>query len=106
MALPDHEPTTGEVLRRLDEVSQQMRDIAQQLREDRLASAATYVRQDVYMAQRQADSAVVADLAGDVMAINRARESDAGWRRQVLLTLAVLAISTLVSIALAIVNLR
>lgn len=96
----------GEVLRRLDEVSRQLIDLAREMKDDRDKAAATFVRQDVYLAQRLADQAVVADLNGDIRAVNKAREADAGWRRQVLLTLAVLAISTLVSIALAVVNLR
>jgi hypothetical protein len=67
---PTDEPTTGEVLRRLDEVSRQLLDLAGQLREDRDKAAATFVRQDVYQAQRVADSAVVADLHGDIRAVD------------------------------------
>jgi uncharacterized protein (DUF1778 family) len=116
------EPTMGEVLRRLDEVSRQLLDLAAQMREDRDKAFTTFVQQAVYnerektyAAQRLADQAVVADLHGDlktvetnlvrdVEAIRKARESDTGFRRQVWLTLGALAITTLVTIVIAIFN--
>lgn len=101
--MPD-EPTLGEVLRRLDEVSRQLVDITREIKEDRSAAAATYVRQDVYIAQRQADAAVVADIHGDIKSIKDDRRKDNDWKRQQNLSLAALAITVLVSIALAIVN--
>jgi hypothetical protein len=104
MTPSNDEPTMGEVLRRLDEVSRQLLDLAAQMREDRDKAAATFVRQDVYQAQRIADQAVVADLNGDIRAVNKARESDAGFRRQVWLTMGALAITTLVTIVIAIFN--
>lgn len=63
------EPTLSEVMRRLDETSRQIADLAAQMREDHRHAAQTYVRQDVYLAQRQADQAVMADQAGDVKAV-------------------------------------
>lgn len=102
---PNSEPTLGEVLRRLDEVAKQMADMASQMREDRLQTAATYVRQDVYIAQRQADQAVVADLNGEVRSVKDERKADQASRRQIWLSLGIAALSTVTAIALAIVNL-
>jgi hypothetical protein len=101
---PNSEPTLGEVLRRLEEVSRQLLDVTHELKEDRKATAATYVRQDVYIAQRQADAAIVADLAGDMQSMRDERKTDVGFRRQVWLTLGALAISMLVTIVIAIAN--
>lgn len=98
------EPTMGEVLRRLDEVSRQLLDLAGQMREDRNTAAATFVRQDVYQAQRIADQAVVADLNGDIRAVKKSHESDAGFRRQVWLTMGALAVTSLITVAIAIIN--
>lgn len=64
-----NEPTMGEVMRRLDDVSRQMTELAREMKEDRAAASATFVRQDVYIAQRQADQAVAADTASDVRAL-------------------------------------
>jgi hypothetical protein len=110
----------GEVLRRLDEVSRQLLDLAAQMREDRDKAFTTFVQQAVYnerektyAAQRLADQAVVADLHGDIKtvetslgrdveAIRKERQADAGFRRQVWLTMGALAITTLVTIVIAI----
>ena len=101
--MPD-EPTLGEVLRRLDEVSRQLIDTSREMKEDRKSAAATYVRQDVYIAQRQADAAVLADTHGDIQSIKDDRRKDADWKRQQNLFLAGLTITALVSIAIAIAN--
>jgi hypothetical protein len=116
------EPTTGEVLRRLDEVSRQLVDLAREMKEDRAKAYAIFVQQEVYnerektyTAQRLADQAVVADLHGDIKkvetnigrdveAIRKERQSDAGFRRQVWLTMGALAITTLVTIVIALLN--
>ena len=96
------EPTLGEVIRRLDDITRQLVDLTRELKEDRSSAAATFVRQDVYMAQRHADHATTADLHGDIQTIRTDRAKDLDWRRQVLLWGAGLTITTLVSIALAI----
>src|SRR5690348_10619280 len=67
-AMTQAEPTMGEVMRRLDEVARQMSELFREIKEDRAAAAATFVRQDVYIAQRHADHAVVADLASEAKA--------------------------------------
>ena len=101
--MPD-DPTLGEILRRLDELSRQLIDLTREIKEDRTVAATTYVRQDVYLAQRLSDQAVVADLHGDISAVREERKKDNDWRRQLNLALATLAITVLVSISLAIVN--
>jgi hypothetical protein len=98
------EPTLGEILRRLDDVSRQLIDLTREIKDDRAATAATYVRQDVYLAQRLADQSVVADLHGDIRTVKDERKKDNDWKRQQNLTLAGLTVTVLVSIALAIVN--
>lgn len=106
------DPTPGEIMRRLDEVARQLGDLAGQLREDRQHAAAIYMRQDVYMAQRQADQAVVADLAGDLISHrksteasfaerDKAHQADVAFKRQAGLALAVLSITTVVNVAIA-----
>lgn len=105
------EPTLGEVVRRLDEVSRQLASVVHDIKDDRSQNAATYVRQDVYVAQRQADLAVSADLHGDVtklkadleheqqmmradferemQGLKEDRTRDKDFRRQVLLAFAI-----------------
>lgn len=109
------EPTLGEVLRRLNEYVEQQAKIIDRL--DRMVSdnAATYVRQDVYVAQRLADQTTVAnfhqdigtvraEVERDITAIKEERTADLAFRRQVMLALAGVAIASLVSIAIAIIN--
>lgn len=96
------EPTLGEVIRRLDEYVSQQQRILDRLEHMATDNAATYVRQDVYIAQRQADQAIVADLHGDIQTVKADRQKDADSQRQRNFTMAILAVSTLVSIALGI----
>ena len=63
------DPQPGEIMRRLDEVSRQLADIGRRMDEREKQAAATYVRQDVYMANRQMDQAVTAVLQGDVRVV-------------------------------------
>lgn len=63
--MPD-QPTPAEIMRRLDEAIRQITDLAAQMREDRQAAAATYVRQDVYTSDRRLVDATIADVRHDV----------------------------------------
>ena len=112
---PNDEPTLGEVIRRLEAISGQLTEVVREIKEDRAQAAATFVRQDVYQAQRIADQAVTADVAGDirtlrteldreVTAIKAERSSDTAFRRQVLLGFAIGGIGWLLTIALFIAN--
>lgn len=110
------EPTMGEVLRRLDEVSRQLLDLARELKQDRAEAAATYVRQDVYFAERRAGEATVADLHGDIKkvetnlgreigGIKTDRKNDVAFRRQIWLAVGTLSVTLVVTIVLAVINL-
>jgi hypothetical protein len=94
----------GEILRRLDDVVGQVASIAGRLHEDRLRAETTYVRLDVYNSDRRGDSDRRHDLQRDLDDLQRHNETDAQWRRQMLLAFAVLALTSLVTIALAISN--
>ena len=112
---PINEPTLGEVLRRLDDVARQLGEISREIKEDRAIAAGTYVRQDVYMAERTAQSAIVADLHGDiqsaktelrgeVQALKAQRQTDTAARRQVWLAIGGVAATSLLGIAALVVN--
>lgn len=65
------EPTPGEIMRRLDDISRQLARVVDQVARWQTQAERTYVRQDVYLAQRQADQAVIADVAGDLRAVEQ-----------------------------------
>lgn len=98
--MPDLDPPhLGEVMRRLDGVVSQLSQIAAEMKQDRAEAAKTYVRQDLYIANRQADGAVVADLNGDLHALRADRDRDAQQRRQILMWLGGLTVTFLLGIA-------
>jgi hypothetical protein len=99
-----NDPTMGEILRRLDDVVGQVASIAGRLHEDRLRAETTYVRLDVYNADRRGEDRANAEIQRDLDDLKRHNDTDAQWRRQMLLAFAVLAITSLVTIALAISN--
>lgn len=99
------EPSRGEIVRRLDRIDAQQAEILRELKADRAEVAKTYVRQDVYLAQRKGDAAVLADLHGDLGEVRREREKDIAWRRQVLLWLGGITITLLLGIAGLVVSL-
>lgn len=99
------EPTTGEIVRRLDAIAGQLTEVIREIKDDRAHNAETYVRQDVYIAQRLADQAVVADVASDVRSIKDDRKAEESKKRAQNLTLALFAITTVVTLALGIANL-
>ena len=76
--MPD-EPTLGEVVRRLTDITAQLSAITTQLRTD-------FVRADVYMAHRDATKEDIQDVRDAVTDINKKREDDQKWRRTALLT--------------------
>lgn len=75
------EPSPGEIVRRLEAVSNQLADVARRLDEQNREAAKTYVRQDVYVAQRSADHAVVSDLQSDIKAVETKVDSTEALRR-------------------------
>lgn len=111
-----NEPTLGEALRRLDDVSRELKELAREMKADRADAAKLYVNQGVYLAERQAMEYQIADLHGDLKKVEiatgkeitdlkRARQGDTDARRQVWLAVATLAVGSLVTIAVTIVNL-
>lgn len=99
-AMPDLEPPTlGEVMRRLDNIVSQLGTIASEMKQDRLDAAKTYVRQDLYLAQRQADQAISADLHSDIQSIKSDRAKDQQQRRQMNMWVAGLTVTVLLAIA-------
>lgn len=94
----------GEVLRRVDDLVRQITDVASKMREDRAHAEQTFVRRDVYESDRRATAIHEVEAQKDVDELQRHREADLNWRRQASLAYALLAITTLVTIALAVSN--
>lgn len=112
---PINEPTLGEVLRRIDGLTAQVAQLVSELKEDRAQAAATYMRRDVYIAERQAANAVVSDLQSDLSAVKvdlgreikglkDERRTDNDKRRQMWLAIGGLTITSLIGIAGLIIN--
>lgn len=76
------EPTLGEVMRRLDGLVSTVSDLVHQLREDRRHNANTYVRRDWQEEARNADHAMIRELAKDLVDLRQQRETDAERQRQ------------------------
>lgn len=113
-------PTLGEVLRRLDDLRGDVASLIAEMKADREMNSRVYLRADLYTAERNAQNAIVADLHGDLgkakgdlraeigvvrsdydakfVAIDADRKADLAWRRQVLLGMGILAVTTLLSI--------
>lgn len=119
---PLEEPTLGEVMRQLMSLSQQVERLVERLEKDRIDAAATYVRRDVYTAERQALESNISDVRTDVTAVNVKVDEKNGKvndritrledqqkaadekRRQVWLTIAGLFITVVLGIAALVVN--
>lgn len=91
--MPD-EPTLGEVVRRLSDITTQLSAITNQLRTD-------FVRADVYEAHQSATKDDIKDVRDAVVRIEAKREEDQKWRRTASLTVALAFVGWLVTIALA-----
>lgn len=103
--MPELEPPTlGEVMRRLDNIVTELGKIASEMKQDRLDAAKTYVRQDLYVAQRQSDQAVTADVHADIQALKAERARDQQQRRQMNMWLAGLTVTVLLGIASIVVS--
>lgn len=95
--MPDDEYIRKELARLADAYSSLARDF-NQLDEK-------FLPRREWIESRKADQAAVANLNQDIGALQADRRSDAAWRRQQNLTLAALAISSLVSIVLTVITL-
>lgn len=107
--MPLDPPTLAELMRRLDEMALRQEKILDEIKQDRAAMASTYVRQDVYMAERQMANAVTADIRTDVTqleattqrefkAIDESRKTEQAQRRQMLMWLGGLTVTVLLGI--------
>ncbi|WP_311208714.1 MULTISPECIES: hypothetical protein [unclassified Aeromicrobium] len=100
------EPTLGEVMRRLDELVRTIASLAGEMREDRAHASATYVRRDVYLAERLADQAAVTDVVRDLDQLQKATQerdaADKAFRRQASLVAAGAALGLVGSIVLSV----
>ena len=103
MALSD-EPSMAELGRMLQALKEQIADAITKMREDRTHAEATFVRRDVYESDRRATAIRDVEAQKDLDELQRHREADANWRRQIMLAVAVLAITSLVTIAIAVSN--
>lgn len=98
---PEHEPTLGEVLRRLDQVSSQMTTLAADMRQDRLDAAQTYVRKDVYESRHKN----LKDDVEDLQQYNKDREKrEADTRRQFMFLMLSIAVPAILGLLLAVNN--
>jgi len=108
--VPLDPPTLAELMRRLDEMAVRQEKILEEIKQDRATMASTYVRQDVYMAERQMANAVAADIRTDVTQlentmvrefreIDDTRKAEQAQRRQMLMWLGGLTVTILLTIA-------
>lgn len=94
--MPD-EPTLGELVRRLADITTQLSGISQQLRTD-------FVRKETYDAHREASRAELAEARSDIAEMKQARSEDTKWRRTASLSIALGSIGWLVTIVIAVVT--
>lgn len=106
--MPD-DLTLGEAVRRFEvaitSLQNQLASLTEELREERRSNERIYVRKDVYASDQKLNKSRMEDIEEDIDQINKRHDEELGFRRQVLLAGALLAITTLVSIAIAISNL-
>jgi len=98
------EPTPGEITRWLENLQRQITDVLAKVVEDRRHADDVYMRRDVYNSDQRGDALGLAEVQRDVDDLKRHRETDALWRRQIMLAVAVLAITSLVTVAIAVSN--
>lgn len=112
------DPTPGEIWRKLEDVARQLVGIVDRLERRDTYIEENFVRSQVWSEARKADQSMVAnlhqDIGGlrtgkasqseltnvvqDVESLQKERDADRAWRRQMTLTIAVTAISALLSI--------
>ncbi len=93
------DPTLGEVIRRLDEIVERQERMLDRMDRDRVEAAKTYVRQDVYSAERQVVEANVADVRTDIAALDAKFENAETKRRGYTMWLGTLSVTVLLGVA-------
>ena len=88
--MPD-EPTLGELVRRLADITTQLSAISTQLRTD-------FVRKETFDEIRKADRAAFEAIRGDIRDLETDRADDQKWRRTASVTVAVAAVGWLLTI--------
>lgn len=95
------EPTLGEVVRRLDQIAAQQRDMLQEMRDDRQNMARTYMPRELYEARHaslRADlEARDAEMRSDIDELRKDRRDDEKHRRQQWSAIALIFLTALVS---------
>jgi hypothetical protein len=94
----------AEIFRLLTDIKVQMTGLENRIRDDRRHTEETFVRRDVYESDKRATSIRDVEAQKDLDELQRHREADVNWRRQVMLSIAVLALGSLVTVALAVSN--
>ena len=108
-------PSMGEIIRRLDQITARQERMLAEMKEDRADAAKLYVRQDVWLRERELQNAFVSDLRGDISEVNtkvnddrkeraQQRKDEAAARRQIWLGIGTIATAYLIFIAGLIVN--
>lgn len=104
--MPDsNPPTAAELWRRLDDVVRRFEDVAKDVREFRNWAERLYVPRGEWVEGRRADQGRAAAISEDVAELKAERAANQAFRRQVLLALAVAALSAVVSVSIAIAGL-
>lgn len=99
------EPSLNELVRYLDQMRQSFDRLTEQLEKFKEKADRNYVTRELHDLARAADKAEVVEVAKDVEEIKRTRAKEADFRRTVQLALAGIALTSLVSIALALLTL-
>lgn len=106
MTPAEDQPTLGEVVRRLDEVAKQLAGIVDRLEQRDRYIEEHFVRNAVWLEARKADQMMVANLHQDIGALNKDRENDSNFRRQIILAVIGAFAAGVVAIFLALSGLR
>lgn len=88
--MPD-EPTLGELIRRLADITAQLGGISNQLRTD-------FVRKETYEAHRDLTHAHLKEARDDITELKNQRATDQNWRRSMSLTTAIAGVGWLLTI--------
>jgi hypothetical protein len=96
------DPTPGEIMRRLDEVSASLLRIVAEIASDRKRAEQLYVLREAWGLARAADQSKVHEVEKDVEGLKKDRDGDLTYRRQIMLALAIASFSAIISVAIAI----